>query len=430
MKSNIRLQPGDLKIKQENALEMFYAGIKSHETRKTMDRNLKKFLTEVCGDILKNPTYESKAQEFVELAKSDQEKVTSILLAYTRRLKEKCFLEKSDPNYLNPSTIPNRIKPIKKLLEMNGLGIPWKRIYSTYPEQDSPARGRGYTREEIKKLLEYSDSLATDFIILASSSGGLRVGAWENQKWENVFPVYLTKEGSYKIGTPDHHKENQEIYSEDVSTTVACAAMMVYKDTPDEYVALISSEAWDKLQEYKKVWIAKMKRRPTDSDSLLLERFSKPVPMSSTAVKRKIERLVYKSGIRKPLIAGRRRHEVPATHGFRRYWDKIMMQVQRKRGTLSALVIKERLLGHEGLVKTDKNYFWTDVQDLVPEYLAAMPHLMISDEQRLKQELDSERVEKQKLLKSNMEKDEALKQIHEMKVKIERIQKYHVKNGS
>jgi len=167
-----------------------------------------------------------------------------------------------------------------------------------------------------------------------------------------------------------------------------------------------------------------MSREPTDSDPLILERFSKPTPITSYTVKNRINRLVFASGLRTPLTEGKRRHEVPATHGFRRYWDKIMMQTKSTKGTLSALVIKERLLGHYGLVKTDKNYFWTDILEHAPEYLAAMPELMIDDAHRLRGELEKQRLQNQSLEIANHEKEQALKRLAELEAKVERMQKY------
>lgn len=411
MRNDIRLSAEDIQVKQENALELFYSGIKSKATKEPMTRNLKKFLIDACADILKG-NFEQRAQQFVDLARADQEKATHIILAYIKRLKARTMVDKSDQLYLNPSTIPNKIKPIKKLVEMDGLGLPWKRVYSTYPELNNTHQGRGYTREEIQKLLEYSDGVDTDFILLASSSGGLRVGSWENQTWENIFPIYKVGD-EYKI-----ELGNGE------SGKIVCAGMFVYKSTPDQYMALISIEAWNKLQEYKKIWTKKMKRVPADSDPLILERFSKPTPLNTTTVKRRIEHLLQKSGLRTPLTEGQRRHQVPETHGFRRYWDKIMMTTQRKRGTLSALVIKERLMGHEGLVKTDKNYFWTEVLELVPDYLEAMPELMIGEEVRLAKKLEEEKLRSENLERISKEKDDALRRLSQLEAKILRIEKY------
>jgi len=266
MNTSIKLTPDDIKIRHENALEQFYSGIRSQSTKGTLDRMLRYFLMDVCSDLLEGD-YKERAQQFVQIAKNDQTKATNIIIAYVKKLRERTMLDKTNPYYLNPSYLPNKVKPIKKLLTMNDIGLAWKRIRTFYPEIDNTNQGRGYTRDEIRKLLEYSNSIETDFIILASSSGGLRVGAWNDQKWGNVFPIYKVN-GEYKIELADSEKGK-----------VVCAAMTVYKGTTEEYTALMSIEAWEKLQEYKKIWTKKMSREPTDSDPLILERFSKPIPI-------------------------------------------------------------------------------------------------------------------------------------------------------
>jgi hypothetical protein len=414
MNPALKITEDEIITRHENALELFYSGIKSHATKNTMERLLRYFLIEVCVDLLKGD-FEQRAQQFVDIARKDQTKATNIIIAYVKKLRERTGLEKSDPYYMNPSYLPNKIKPIKKILTMNDVGLAWKRIYTFYPEKDNIHQGRGYTKDEIKKLLEYSTDISTDFVILASSSGGLRLGAWNNLRWEDVFPIYDVN-GKYKI-----ELKNGE------AGKIVCAGMIIYKSTEEQYTALISLEAWEKLQEYKKMWIKKMSRIPADSDHLILDKTSKQTPMTSVTIKSRMEKLLIRSGLRGPLTEGKRRHQVPATHGFRRYWDKVMMQTVSAKGTLSALVIKERLLGHYGLVKTDKNYFWTDILEHVPEYLQAMPDLMTSDEYRLKEKLEETRVENQKLSQANREKEMALQRLSELEAKVERMQKYQVK---
>ncbi len=170
--------------------------------------------------------------------------------------------------------------------------------------------------------MDYSANIETDFVILALSSGGLRVGAWNELKWENIFPIYQIN-GEYKIDLEKGEAAN-----------IVCAGMIIYKGTTEEYTALISLEAWEKLQEYKKIWTKKMSRPPIESNYLILERFSKPVSITERAVKYRIEKLLLESGLRTPLTEGKRRHNIPATHGFRRFWDKVMMQTKRSKGTL------------------------------------------------------------------------------------------------
>jgi hypothetical protein len=325
MKSDFNLSLEDIKSKNENALELFYSGIKSAQTRRSMEGNLKTFLVNACAEIFSGD-YKQRVQEFVDLAKEDQDKATSIVLAYVRKLRERASLDKSDPDYLNPSSIPNKIKPIRKLLDMNGFGLGWKRIYSLYPEQDNTNKGRAYTRLELQKMLECSESIETDFIILASSSAGFRVGAWNDQIWGNIYPVYEIN-GEYKV----------TLEKEDKEAKVVCAAMMVYKNFPEEYIILILIEAWNKFAR-----------------------------------------------------------------------------------------IQKSMNKHDGIVGTDNNYYWTDILDMVPDYLQAMPYLMISEENRLVQKLEAEKLERQRLEQANKEKDIALEKLGELEAKVSRMERFQV----
>ena len=412
----IELDPNSIHLATSDALNNFLSGIKSEETKKPMQRNLKIFLEKVCKKLL-NGDLTQRAQEFVDLAKSDQQKALAIISSYVQHLKSRTRLDKADPDYLNPSTVPNKIKPIKKLLDMNGVGLAWKRINVMYPELNNIHKGRGYTREEIRTLLEHANSLSTQFVILAESSGGFRVGAWNDITWDCITPVY-------KVG----NECKLELDKNEVGTIV-CAIVKIYKATSEEYDALISIEAWNKLTEYKVSWIHKVKREPHGNDPVVLKKFKKPTPMTDKTIRSRIEKTRDLTGITTPLTEGKRRHEVPTTHGFRRYYDKVMMECAQKIPTLSSLVIKERLMGHSGLVKTDKNYYWTNIKDMIPQYLDAMPELMIDEKYRMKIKLEQEKTKTSELEKKNQQKDDALEIVRQLQAKVRRMEKYHKKEG-
>jgi len=407
----VELDPESIQLVAQDALTNFHSGIKSNETRNPMLRNLSTFLNIVCKKILKGNLSE-RAQEFVELARNDQQKTLAIVSQYVQHLKNRTCLDKDNSEYLNPSTIPNKIKPIKKLLDMNGVGIAWKRIYTMYPELNNIHKGRGYTRDEIKTLLEHSDNLAIEFVILAESSGGFRVGAWNDITWECIYPVYKVK-NDYKL----------ESYN---NGTIVCGVMKIYKGTSQEYETLISIEAWNKLMEYKIFWMSKMNRQPQNNDPVILQRFKRPVPISDKAIRSRIDKIRNRIGIVSPLTEGKRRHDVPVTHGFRRYYDKIMMESNQKSSTLSSLVIKERLLGHGGIVKTDKNYYWTNIVDMIPQYLDAMSELMIDDKYRIQIKLEQEKAKTNELEKQNQLNLDASRKIRELEMKIKRMEKYQM----
>jgi len=78
MNPSFKLTPEDIKIKQENALEQFYSGIRSTSTKATLDRMLRYFLMDVCADLLEGD-YKQRVQQFVQIARDDQTKVTNIV---------------------------------------------------------------------------------------------------------------------------------------------------------------------------------------------------------------------------------------------------------------------------------------------------------------------------------------------------------------
>lgn len=408
----IRLTEHDLIETTDDALRQFFEGIKSKQTRITYEGNLRYFLVEVCGDLL-HGDFAQRANEFVNIAREEQQSAIKIVRAYVSKLRERSLKSREDPEYLNPSTLPNKIKPIKKLLEMNDVGLPWARIYSMYPELDNSLATRGYTREEIQKMLNHTQEISTKAIILTMSSGGFREGAWDDLAWKDLFPIYKTRDGKYKIEL-DKGEE----------ATIVCGAMTIYRGTVEEYVSLISIEAWEILQDLKKEFARIMKRQPKDNDPIIIGVGTK-MRINAVSIRDRISMLCLRAGLRIPLTEGQRRHQVPTVHGFRKYWNKVMMNVEKSTGLLSDLVIKERLMGHKmNIVRTDKNYYFTDVLDMVEPYLKAMPELMIGEESRLKIKLENE-AKKTKELEQEVKDSERTKmQLEQLESKVRRMEKY------
>lgn len=101
-------------------------------------------------------------------------------------------------------------------------------------------------------------------------------------------------------------------------------------------------------------------------------------------------------------------------NGFRRFFNKTNKETLSKDSPLAALIKKEYMMDHVGLVQLDRNYFKTHVKELVEEYLNAVPNLTISDEERMKVENEKLRKEKSELQKFDSEnsrlKDEVERQ--------------------
>lgn len=359
----------------KNPLELFYNSFRSQSTKISYTRKLKKVFCDYLEDVL-HGNFEERVYEFVNISKNDTDRITSILLTLSKELKKRTILDKDDSDYLNPSSFSNFFKPIKKLLDMNGIAIVWKLIYSTYPENDNLDDSRGYDKSEIEKMLNFCSGTLDRAIILISSSSGIRVGGLSGLTWNDLIPVY-------KIGD----KLVFEVKESEINRCeIVCAVLRVYRNTSEEYPAMITPEAYNSIMSYRNSWINETRQNPKPIDPLLKNSGLFVKPIKDTAIRKRIERVLINSGIRTSIEKSKRRHEIPAMNGFRRFFNKVNKETISQDSTLASLIKKEYMMSHTGLVKLDKNYFKTHIFELVEEYLNAVPSLTISNEQRLKAE--------------------------------------------
>jgi len=124
----------------------------------------------------------------------------------------------------------------------------------------------------------------------------------------------------------------------------------------------------------------------------------------------RLNKILKKAKIREPLEAGKRNYDVPIMNGFRRFFNKINKETFSKDSPLAALIKKEFMMSHTGLLKLDKNYFHAHWKELVEEYETAIPSLTISPTERQKAEIKELRKEKNK---AEMEKHQITKMVQE-----------------
>lgn len=77
MKSDFALLLEDIKSKNKNALELFYSGIKSEQTRRSMEGNLKRFLVIACTEIF-HGDFKQRVQECDFLALTTEHVTVSL----------------------------------------------------------------------------------------------------------------------------------------------------------------------------------------------------------------------------------------------------------------------------------------------------------------------------------------------------------------
>lgn len=377
------------RIGEENPLELFYQGIKAKETREKYTRTLRHVFCKIFEDILEGD-FEQRVKQIVIHAKEDPEWTRDLLLNLSIRLKERTKLVRNNPDYLNPNSIDNYFKPIKKLFDMNDVVIPWKRVYATFPEQNNISDSRGWDRDEIQKMLKYANGSIDRAIVLVSSSSGIRVGGFD-LSWQDLIPIYQVDEKLKFEITESEHLE------------IACAMLRIYQGTSFSYPAFITPEAYEALMDYKLDWVREIGREPKPEDPIFKKEGTILRRATTISIKKRVERMIKRAGLRNKIKG--KRYEVPIMNGFRRFWNKTCKESLSRDSPLGSLIKKEFMMGHTGLIKLDRNYFKTHTLELAEEYLNAIPNLTISNEKRLRFENKKKTEKIEKLEKQQKEID-------------------------
>lgn len=359
--------------------QLFLDSIRNAGTKRRYKNLLYTFLklipnqlyTDSLGKTPKNREAKTLARFFVELAKKDTDRVSNVIAAYIKEDKKRV-----DQGQISSETLPNHTKPIKVLLDANRVPIHWKSLNKLMPRRESKSKDRAYTREEIQKMLEVTNDITDKVIILLFSSGGFRLEAWDYFTWKDV--IFFKDGDSYKG-----------------------AALLIYRGDPESYWTFITPEACKALELYRENWKADIGKYPRPDDPLLKSvRFPVIRRLNQKGVRKRIDKIVHDIGLRPTLPVGKKRHEVPLDHGFRKYFNTMM-----RRAKVNYLD-KEDMMGHSvGLERHYERYQEEDFERF-PEYQKAIPFLTISDKERLR--LQNQKLEEEK---SELEKKDAERQM-------------------
>jgi integrase len=165
-------------------IELFFDSIKSKETRSKYKSYWKKYL-ELTG--IENP-----------LAEKDPRVITRQIIDFINKMK------KEGKNW---GAIHNYVSMILAFYKINDIVLNTSKISKFMPEMRKVKKDRGYTHEEISKMLEISDE-RTRVIILLLASTGMRIGAIPALRIRNLQDNKITvyendKEEYFSFITPE-----------------------------------------------------------------------------------------------------------------------------------------------------------------------------------------------------------------------------------
>jgi len=340
----------------EDPYHAFVDSVKNKETLRKyithLDRFLKLVPTSVylkhLGELPYDNSKETLSKYFVRLAEQDSKLAQNIIAAFIKEVRKKV-----ENGTMSPNTFSNYIKPIRRLLDANAVPIHWKSLHRLYPRV-TISQDRAYSREELQKMMDVAIDLTDKVIITLGSSAGFRKESWDYFTWKDL----------------------KFFWDGDVLTG---GAILIYRGDPENYWTHFTPEAGKFILEYKELWKSKIGQYPRDDDPLLK---STKIPvvrrLNSFGVKKRVERLTKKMGMRSHLSPGKHRYDVPILHGFRKSFNTLMRRAKVD------FANKEDMMGHSmGLEKHYERYNEEDFERF-SEYEKAIPFLTISNTERVK----------------------------------------------
>jgi integrase len=270
---------------------------------------------------------------------------------------------KNPPTSLRYATRSQYLAAIMTFYDLNEVVLNKKKIYRYLGEEERPIENRGYTTEEIAKMLEVCDERVKALILFLASTG-VRIRAIVDLKLEDL------------INTPAY-----DLYQ-----------VKVYSDTKESYFTFSTPEAAKAINTYLS-YRERYGEKLTPKSPAFRDQFDRNDPASVhnvqplklRTVERLISRAVEKSGIRtvqKMTVPhsekGRIRKNIRLTAGFRKFFDTQLIYADVKSA------IKEMFMGHS--IGLDDHYFKPGENDVLEEYLKAVDCLTINEENRLKKE--------------------------------------------
>ena len=334
---------------ESEPMQIFLYAIKSPETKRHYVRRLNDFF----DFVNLSGTLDEKSKKF--MAKIKRKGNSWALASFMKYITYQ--KERADRGEISDATVRSYYKPVKLFMEMNDIELQWKKISRGLPKGRKFAADRAPTLEELQKLMEYPDR-RIKAILYTMCSSGIRVGAWDYLRWRNVIPIKLKDK-------------------------IIAAKLIVYEGDEEQYFSFISPEAYNEL----KKWIdfRKSNGEIFSGDSWLMrdiwniQKFSRglvtlPKKLQATGIKRLIERALKSQGIRNKLPPGKRRYEFQTDHGFRKFFKT---HAEQKMKPINVEVLMNHSTG------ISDSYYRPNENELLKDYLNAVPELTLSKENRV-----------------------------------------------
>jgi integrase len=271
---------------------------------------------------------------------------------------------KNPPHSLRYATRSQYLAAIMTFYQFNDVTLNTKIINRYLGEEERPIENRGYTTQEIAKMLEFSDERVRAIILFLASTG-VRIRAITELTIEDLTSI------------PEY-----ELYQ-----------VRVYAAAKERYFTFTTPEATKALNSYVK-YRETSGEKLVPSSPLFRDQFDRndpdsvhnSQPIKLRALEWLISQTLQKSGItfveRQTELQGnhgRTRKDVRLTSGFRKFFDTQLIYSRVEPH------FKEKFMGHS--IGLDDNYFKPGENNALQEYVKAIDALTINEENRLKKQV-------------------------------------------
>ena len=348
---------------KEPCLEIFLECIKSDSAKVSYQNCMRYF-----KDFTKLDTY----QEIVDM---EPKKLTQLVQSYVIHRKRNN----------NPNSCGFYYYPIQTFLEMNDVLLNFKKIRRLFPDKIKTVIERGWTTEEIQKMLDVCSNSKQRAIIHFENASGGRIGIFDGLKVKHLI----------------------EINDEDVGK---CYGIIGYANEIEEYTTFLTPEATIALDDY-------FDKRRADHEDINDESpvFRAQYCIGSVQVKAATSKslgsippyIQRNAGLRDPSTKKWNRFPIATNHGFRHRFDEVIKSVAGINVHLA-----EKMFAHTSrIVPLDRIYNTPKIENSFNEYKKIIYLLTI----------DQTEVQKMMLLKKNEEISELQKEKDKGSINIERL---------
>jgi len=326
---------------------------------KTMDRMTVLFEAGV-GSKMTSKKYRYEIEQFCRFSKITFQQIRDIPKPDMQILTEDFVLyRRPRVSHGTIRAFINSLKYYYDIFELDGLN--WRKLKKLLPEKKKHSGSQAYTDDDIKQLLSCTHTKRVVVFIHLMACSGIRVGA--------ITDIQLKHFGDMPNG---------------------CKSLLVYPMSKEEYTTFITSECFEKIEDYLDER-RKKGEKITDESYLFVNRSGRKI--TDESLNSQMSRFI-RTNLKRERES-ETRYSKMGNHAFRKRFNTTL-----KLNSNCNVSLSELLLGHT-YVKLDSHYFKPTIEQLFSEYEKNLNELYIDEKYKLTTQLD----EKSKTLDELQNKD-------------------------